>query len=226
MITLSTLHYTIIKYFIEMGYAPGVNELSDLLNAGKPDVIHALYELHEYHGVVLHPHAPEIWVIHPFATAPTNFIVRSGEKMWWGNCAWCSLGIAALLKEDVTITTSLGAHGDRIDIHIKDGLVEEGGHCIHFPVPMKEAWNNVVYTCSNMLVFKDETQVDEWSAKHNIPKGDVQPVSRVWDFAKEWYGNHLNPAWKKWTLEEASVMFRKFNFTHPVWNLDPSGKRF
>ena len=45
--------------------------------------------------------------------------------MWWGNCAWCSLGIAALLKDDVSITTSLGAHGEQVIIHIKGGEVQE-----------------------------------------------------------------------------------------------------
>jgi hypothetical protein len=43
-----------------------------------------------------------------------------------------------------------------------------------------------------------------------IPKGDVQPISKIWEFSKEWYGNHLNPNWQKWTSEEAAQIFEKF----------------
>ena len=80
-------------------------------------VIAALKALQEYHGVVLHPASSEIWVIHPFSAAPTNFWVQGTRGGWWSNCAWCSAGIAALVG-DVTITTMLGAEataGDGAD---------------------------------------------------------------------------------------------------------------
>ena len=73
---------------------------------------------------------------------------------WWGCCAWCSLGVAAIIKGDVVITTSLGAHGEKVDISITDGEVAEEDLLVHFPVSMKQAWDNVIYTCSTMLVFK------------------------------------------------------------------------
>jgi hypothetical protein len=49
------------------------------------------------------------------------------------------------------------------------------------------------YTCSMMLQFKDEAHVDEWSARHRIPRGDVQPVAKVLPLATRWYGEHLRP---------------------------------
>jgi hypothetical protein len=53
----------------------------------------ARHTLAEHHGVVLHPGSDEIWVAHPFSTAPTGFRVRAGSREWWANCAWCSLGV-------------------------------------------------------------------------------------------------------------------------------------
>ncbi len=226
MVTNSNLHYMIIKHIIDKGYAPDVKTLARILNSDKIEIEKGLYVLQEYHGVVLHPHEPKVWVIHPFSLAPTNFIVKSAKGVWWGNCAWCSLGVAALLKEDLTITTSLGAHGEQVIIHIEKGEIKEENLFIHFPIPMKNAWDNVIYTCSNMLVFNNEEQVDEWCARHNIPKGDIQPIKNIWEFSKEWYGNHLNPDWKKWTMKEAKEMFAKFNLTHEIWNLEESGSRF
>ena len=91
---------------------------------------------------------------------------------------------------------------------------------------MKQAWDNVIYTCSNMLVFENEDQINVWSKRHNIPKGDIQPISNIWAFSREWYGNHLKPEWTKWTNQEAKEMFEKYNLSGPTWELETSGKRF
>ncbi|WP_196888593.1 hypothetical protein [Aureivirga sp. CE67] len=87
MVTNSSLHYTIIKYIIKNGFAPTNKTLSKLLNNNIASIEKGLYDLQEYHGVVLHPNAPKIWVIHPFSLAPTNFLVKSEKGEWWGNCA-------------------------------------------------------------------------------------------------------------------------------------------
>jgi Alkylmercury lyase len=109
MITRGLLHSAILQYIIREGFAPDLKTLSALLNTDAEEIETGLYDLQDYHGVVLHPHSPLIWVIHPFSLAPTNFLVNAPNGTWWGNCAWCSLGVAALLKKDLTITTRLGA---------------------------------------------------------------------------------------------------------------------
>lgn len=226
MITHSQLHYTILQYIIQNGFAPDVEELCGLLDQQKQTVIEALYALQEYHGVVLHPNEPKIWVIHPFSLAPTNFLVQTSRRSWWGNCAWCSLGVAALLKEDLSILTSYGAHGEPLIISIKDGEIQDKDLVVHFPIPMKQAWDNVIYTCSNMLVFKNRAEVERWSIQHQIPVGDIQPISTIWEFSKKWYGNHLDPNWRKWTVQEAKDIFQSFGLTHEVWQLEATKGRF
>ncbi len=226
MIANSQLHYILIKRIIEDGYAPSNESLAKHFGTDEAEVTKALHALQEYHGVVLHPDQPKVWVIHPFSLAPTNFYVTSEQGQWWGNCAWCSLGVAALLNTDVTISTTIGAEGQPISINIKNGKIIEENLFIHFPIPMRNAWDNVMYTCSNMLVFEHEEQVKSWSKRHDIPLGDIQPIQRIWEFSKKWYGNHLNPNWKKWTSEEAKNLFREFELTHPTWELEASEKRF
>jgi hypothetical protein len=222
----SVLHYAIIKFIINHGYAPDTPELANLLHLSEDDVINALKSLQDDHGVVLHPQSPKIWVIHPFSLAPTNFLVSCGDGEWWGNCAWCSLGVAALLNRNVTITTALGANDRQVSIHIQDGQIVENNYYVHFPVPMRHAWDNVIYTCSTMLLFENEKQIDEWSQRHRISKGDIQPITKIWEFSKVWYGNHLNPNWKKWTTEEAQQIFEKFGLTDDIWKIPVSNTRF
>lgn len=226
MLNNSSLHYTIIKYILDNGYAPSNKTLADEFQIDESKVIDGLYALQEYHGVVLHPNEPKIWVIHPFSLAPTQFYVESESGSWWGNCAWCSLGVAALLKEDVKITTTLGGEKKQVEINIIDGQIQEQNYFIHFPIPMRNAWDNVIYTCSNMLVFESEEQVDDWARRHQIPRGDLQPIQKIWDFSREWYGNHLNPEWIKWTIDDAKRMFHTYELKGEIWNLDSSGERF
>ena len=223
---LSHLHLLLLQSIISRGFAPDTNELADTLGVSREETLERLRALADYHGVVLHPHNSAVWVVHPFALAPTLFRVRSARGEWWGNCAWCSLGIAALLGEDVTIRTTLGADGEQADIHIVDGIIAEKTYWIHFPVPMANAWDNVIYTCSTMLVFDDPARIPVWCARHRIPQGDIQPIANIWDFARVWYGNHLNPDWRKWTAAEAAQIFARFGLTGPTWNLPSAETRF
>ena len=225
-LTHGLLHATIARHFVDYGTAPTIAQLGAQLALGATDVASGLRALADYHGVVLHPASGEIWAMHPFSAAPTSFWVESGGRGWWGNCAWCSLGIAALLASDATITTTLGGESAQVVIRIRDGVVSPADHRVHFPIPMARAWDNVTYTCSNMLVHESEAAVDAWCARHAMPRGDVQSLSTVWAFAKVWYGRHLDPAWTKWTTEQARDIFAQFGLTGPIWALPVTDGRF
>jgi hypothetical protein len=225
-LTHASLHHAIVRELVERGHAPSRAQLCERFGVDDAAMTAALHDLAAYHGVVLHPHAAEVWVAHPFATAPTPFVVRHGARMWWGNCAWCSLGIAALLGGDgVTIDTTVGAEGKPVTIHVDGHRVAEE-LLVHFPVPMTRAWDNVLFTCSVMLAFADQAAIDDWSRRHALPRGDAQPIQRVYDFARVWYGRHLDEDWRKWTTDEARAIFERFGFAGPVWELPRSGERF
>ena len=226
MLSHSTLHYSLIDHIIRKGYAPSLNELVDMHSSQEEEMKKALIALQDYHGVVLHPNAPKVWAIHPFSLAPTAFSVHGRNHTWWGNCAWCSLGVAAIVGEDVLIKSSSGAQGEPIDITVTNGQLDKSDLLIHFPIPMTQAWDNVVYTCSTMLFFQSEKEIDTWVQQHQIPKGDVQRLGDFWPFAKKWYGKHADPNWVKWTQEEAKHLFQEFGLTHPVWQLEGKGERF
>ncbi len=221
-----SLHYVIMRNLMDQGFAPTANDLSASFGVKAEEVVQTLSMLQDYHGVVLHPHCPEVWVMHPFSTAPTCFVVRHAQRLWWGNCAWCSLGIAALLGGNgISIDTRLGADGDPVTVHIDDGRVQ-GEWLVHFPVPMARAWDNVIYTDSTILIFESPAAIEIWAKRHNIARGDVQSIQRVYDLAAVWYGHHLDPDWHKWTLSEAREIFKKFGLSGPIWDLPQSAERF
>lgn len=222
----STLHCTIISKIVEQGFAPTVDDLCSQFSASRDRVINGLTALAHNHGVVLHPKTSEIWVIHPFSLAPTNFCLESSRGKWWANCVWCSLGAAALLQSNVSITTTLGGETRQVQLRIVNGELLDKEFLIHFPVPMNRSWDNVIFTCSVMCLFESIESIDSWCLRHNIAKGDVQPVEKIWRFSRAWYGNHLSPSWTKWTSSEASALFEQFELTGRIWDLERTDGRF
>jgi hypothetical protein len=222
----SILHHLIISSFLERQHPPTIPEIASHLRCDEADARRALRALAEDHGVVLHPASDEIWVAHPFSATPTTFVVRSGTRTWWGNCAWCSLGVAHLAGGNATIETRLGALGEHVAIRIEHGKVIDTDFVVHFPIPMRHAWDNVIYTCSIMLVFRNDTQVSEWTDARRLPKGDVRPIQQVCAFAAEWYGRHAARDWTKWSTADAVGIFRRHDLTGPIWWLSDETARF
>lgn len=226
LLNLSTLHQAILEHLVQLGTAPSLGILADRFATREEVVARQLLELQAEHGVVLHPGTTDIWVAHPFSTAPTLFSIEGERGHRWSNCAWCSLGAAALLGGDVRITTTLGGESQRVVLEVSGGEIQRGDLFVHFPIPMRRAWDNVIYTCSVMLLFESVQAVDAWCQRHGIPRGDVQPVRKVWEFAKAWYGKHLNEDWTKWTVEEARALFRRFELEGDIWELPVVNQRF
>lgn len=222
----SLVHEVIISFFLKHQRPPSINELASVFGCEEADVRDALRALADYHGVVLHPTSDEVWIAHPFSSSPTTCVVRAGNKKWWGNCIWCSLGVAHLAGGTAAIETRIGAIEERVTIRIEDGKLRDTDFVVHFPIPMQNAWDNVVFTCSVMLLFRNESQVDDWCAERGIAKGDVRPIEQVWPFAAEWYSCHANSDWKKWSVSEAAEIFARHNLTGPVWFLPEESRRF
>ena len=64
--SLARLHYELIKALIEHGTCPSISVLAERLGARETEVEGRLSELASIHGLVLHPHIREPWIVHPF----------------------------------------------------------------------------------------------------------------------------------------------------------------
>ncbi|HIM71322.1 MAG TPA: hypothetical protein EYM43_00045 [Alphaproteobacteria bacterium] len=223
---ISELHQTILTTIVHSGFAPTIAALADSFGCSPKTVKNLLHELEDYHGVVLHKHNDEIWVAHPFSLAPTNFVIRGKTQEWWGNCAWCSLGIATLVGDEVQITTTVGANDKQVTIEVAGKEISRPDLLVHFPTPMSRIWDNVIYSCSMMLVFETEGQINRWCSIHNVAKGDIKRLDTLYPFAAEWYGRHLDPNWRKWTVSEARELMDRHGFSGPIWSLPNDKGRF
>ncbi len=60
----------------------------------------------------------------------------------------------------------------------------------------------------------------------SAPFGDIRPVDQIRQFSREWYGQHLNTDWRRWTVTEASEMFARHGLEGPISTLQATRERF
>src|SRR3954454_24785703 len=92
--------------FAAEGRPPSPKELAKALGLVPAQVDAGLRELHDAHALVLTEAGDCIRMAHPFSAWPMGFVLREGDRFWWGGCAWDSFGIMAALGRPLEVTTT------------------------------------------------------------------------------------------------------------------------
>ena len=203
----------------ELGRAPSNEQLAQRLDADVIAVEQSLRQLHDAHALQLHPHRCAPWVVHPFALSPGSCWVETSGRGWWANCLYCGMGIAAALNEDVSIHTRIGGEREPIVVHVCGGEVQETELLFHLSTPVREWWDNVIHACASFQPFHSEGDVEDWCARHGLPRGAVVPIQQMWRFAADWYGSYLEKQWRKRSVAETKALFEKHGFEGDFWRL-------
>ena len=82
----------------------------------------------------------------PFSAVPTSYRVRAGRRMWWANCAWDMLGIAALVGEPVEIEAQCTDCGQPMPMHIDLREELDIDAVVHFLVPARRWYDDIGFT--------------------------------------------------------------------------------
>lgn len=221
---LADVHAIIVQQLLETGRPPLSRQIASLLNISPQDLAHRLDRLAEMHGLVLHPHVSEPWVVHPFSTTPTPNFVEGEKNGWWAPCIWCAFGIAHLAGGRVRIHTRFGAEIEPVIFEVENGMpAQDYDVMIHFSIPPRHAWNNVHQHCSLVLPFRNRTDIDKWCEKHGHSYGEAVPLSITADLARRWYAPYAESSWRKWTVEQAQRIFHDSGLTSSFWQLSGEG---
>jgi hypothetical protein len=224
---LGRLHYYLIGGLLRDGRCPTTDELAAALGLTEQATTEWLRDLAAIHGVVLHPHVDEPWIVHPFSTTPTLNFIESAHGSWWAPCLWCAFGVATLAGGACRIHSRLGAAAETVVIHT------DGGHAlshqdmvVHFAIPPARAWQNVHQHCALVLPFASERDIAPWCQHRGVTMGEAVPLERVALLARAWYGDHANPQWRKWSIDEAQALFHGAGLTSSFWDLPVGDQRF
>ena len=105
----------------------------------------ALDRLAQSHAFVLQENG-ELWRAAPFSAVPTAFPVRSGKRLWYGNCIWDALGIPAMLHQNARIEASCGCCNHEMILRVEKGRLLGPQGIIHFAVPVRCWYDDIVFT--------------------------------------------------------------------------------
>ncbi|MGI8925482.1 MAG: organomercurial lyase [Tepidiformaceae bacterium] len=136
---------SVLRQTIDRGAVPTAAGVAAALGLSRQDVLASFERLGADHVFVLDPRTREVLMANPFSAVPTPFVVRSGQRQWWGNCIWDALGIPAIIAADAEIDCACGDCGEPMTVAVRDGAVAGEG-IIHIGVPFGHWWDDIVYT--------------------------------------------------------------------------------
>jgi hypothetical protein len=140
------VRFEVYRFFLEHCRAPVTINIASVLNAEAEEVRLAFHRLHGRHMLFLEPGGDAIRMANPFSAVPTPFRVHAGERAWWANCAWDTLGIAAATGLDVNITAHYPDSQEAVLLEVRNGKVDGRGHQVYFPLPFRSWYDDLVFT--------------------------------------------------------------------------------
>lgn len=127
--------------------APATGDVAHALGAPLAEVEAAFERLHEKRLLVPEPGDPSrIRMAPPFSGVETPFRVRIQGKLYYANCAWDALGVAAALHQDARVEAADGYSGEAITLQVGAGGPAPEPCVVHFAVPAARWWADIVYT--------------------------------------------------------------------------------
>ena len=142
----TTVRLTLYNEFVRTASCPTVEALAERINAPAADVRASLERLASGKAIVLQPHSREVLMANPLCAVPTPFRVRTRGQSFFGSCVWDGLGILAMLGGDGSLDTSCACCGEAMTIGVANGNVLWEGGIIHFAIPAKRWWEDIVFT--------------------------------------------------------------------------------
>ncbi len=137
----------IYQAIAETTQAPTSADVARALDTSVEEVEAAFRRLHQKRLLVPEPGDPSrIRMAPPFSGIETPFPVKIGDKVYYANCVWDALGVAAALHEDAVVDASDGQTGEPMILEVRGGKPVPQPCAIHFGVPAAKWWNDIVYT--------------------------------------------------------------------------------
>lgn len=142
----TAVRVALYQEFITTTSAPTAADLAARMQCSAGEVRAALERLAAGKAMVLQPESREVLMANPLCSVPTPFRVRAQGRSFFGSCIWDGLGIMAMLQTESDLDTSCACCGEAMSIQHREGQTVAARGVIHFAVPAKHWWQNIVFT--------------------------------------------------------------------------------
>lgn len=144
--TIWEIRAFVYHHFAETTRAPSVDETAARFALTHEEAASAYVTLNNHHAFFLNPGTHDILIANPFSGIETSFRVYVEGKCYFANCAWDSLGIPAALHYDADIEAACAHSAEPITLQVQNGQVSASDVLIHFLVPFKHWYDDLVFT--------------------------------------------------------------------------------
>jgi hypothetical protein len=134
------------REFARTAEPPTIESIAEKMQAPADNIRAALESLAAVKAIVLQPESREILMANPLCAVPTPYRVRIQDRSYFGSCVWDALGIIAMLQSDAVLDSSCACCGEAMTIGVRGGHVARMHGIIHFAIPAKRWWENIVFT--------------------------------------------------------------------------------
>ena len=142
----TTVRLTLYKEFVRAASPPTAEALAARMQVSTAEIRAALERLAAGKAIVLQPESREVLMANPLCAVPTPYRVRTQDRSFFASCVWDGLGIMAMLGSDSVLDTSCACCGEAMTIGARGGQIVPASGVIHFALPAKHWWENIVFT--------------------------------------------------------------------------------
>lgn len=68
-----------------------------------------------------------------------------------------------------------------------------------------------------MLFFRSEELLDEWLMSHQMERGAVLSIQKLWELSQRWYHNRMSPEYHGRNMEQIQEIFKEVGLTSEFW---------
>lgn len=136
----------VYQHFADTTRPPLIDEVASRFALTHEEAAAAYEELHQRHALYIKPGTHEVLMANPFSGVETSFKVHANGKTYFANCAWDSLGIPAALHSNADIDAVCAQSREPIRLRVSGGRVQGGEVLIHFLIPFREWYDDLVST--------------------------------------------------------------------------------
>jgi hypothetical protein len=142
----TAVRLALYREFVRTASPPTAEALAAGMQSSTAEIRAALERLAAGKAIVLQPESREILMANPLCAVPTPFRVQAQDHSFFGSCVWDGLGIMAMLRSDSILDTSCACCGEAMTIGVRGGEIVPASGVIHFAIPAKRWWENIVFT--------------------------------------------------------------------------------
>ena len=131
---------------LQEGVPPTISELAAHVEIAESDARVSLARLASARVIVTQPGTGELLMVPPFSAVPTPFVVHSARHTSFANCVWDALGVPVMMRQRATVESACGCCGESMTIDAFPDQRPQGEGVVHFAVPARHWWDDIVFT--------------------------------------------------------------------------------